>query len=144
MLLEGESLLVKPDVAAAQLAADQAQQPRPVVTGGNGNGGQPPIATPPPGTITPPIGPVVPPVVAPPKLRRFFGSVKLDPVRLARDADRIAQEVVQHLSDMAGAEVEVTLEVHANFPEGASPELVRTVTENCQTLRFDPHGFEES
>ena len=27
VLLEGESLVVKPDVAAAQLAADQAQQP---------------------------------------------------------------------------------------------------------------------
>ena len=82
--------------------------------------------------------------VEPPKPRRFFGSVNLDPVRLARDADRIAQEVVQHLSGMAGAEVEVTLEVHADIPDGASPEMVRTITENCQTLRFDPHGFEES
>jgi hypothetical protein len=84
------------------------------------------------------------PVVEPPKPRRFFGSVKLDPVRLARDADRIAQEVVQHLSGMVGAEVEVTLEVHANIPDGASPEMVRTITENCRTLRFDTHGFEES
>jgi predicted AAA+ superfamily ATPase len=143
VLLEGESLVVKPDVAAAQLAAEQTQQPGPGVTGGNGNGGQSPLMAP-PGTATPPIGPVTLPVVEPPKPRRFFGSVKLDPVRLARDADRIAQEVVQHLSGMVGAEVEVTLEVHANIPDGASPEMVRTITENCRTLRFDTHGFEES
>ena len=148
VLLEGESLLVKPDVAAAQLAADQAQQPGPGVTGASGDGGKPPYPersrTPPAGTVTPPIGPVVPPLVEPPKPRRFFGSVILDPIRLARDADRIAQEVVQHLSGMAGAEVKVTLEVHADIPDGVSPEMVRTITENCRTLRFDPHGFEES
>ena len=142
VLLDGESLLVKPDVAAAQLAAEQAQQPGPVVPAGNG-GGQPTGVTPPPGTVTPPIGPIVPPVVEPPKPRRFFGSVKLDPVRLARDADRIAQEIVQHLGGTAGAEVQVTLEIHATIPDGASPELVRTITENCRTLRFESHGFEE-
>ena len=100
--------------------------------------------TPPPGTVTPPIGPVTLPPVEPPKLRRFFGSVNLDPLRLARDADRVAQEIIRHLSDAVGAEVEVTLEVQAHIPDGAPPDLVRTVTENCQTLRFDPHGFEES
>ena len=150
VLLEGESLVVKPDVAAAQLAADQVQQPGPhpegTRTGASGSGGTlpPGIVTLPPGTVKPPIGPVVPPVVEPPKPRRFFGSVILDPIRLARDADRIAQEVVQHLSGIAGAEVKVTLEVHADIPDSASPEMVRTITENCRTLRFDPHGFEES
>jgi hypothetical protein len=152
VLLEGESLVVKPDVAAAQLADDQAQQPGPGVTGASGNGGKPPhpegTRTPLPGTVTPPTGPdpggAPPPVVEPPKPRRFFGSVILDPLRLARDADRVAQEVVQRLSGMAGAEVKVTLEVHAGIPDGVSPEMVRTITENCRTLRFDPHGFEES
>jgi predicted AAA+ superfamily ATPase len=143
VLLEGESVLVRPDVAAAQLAAEQAQ-PGTTVPAGNGSGAQPIGIVPSPGTVTLPVGPVTPPVVEPPKPRRFFGSVKLDPVRLARDADRIAQEVVQHLSGMAGAELEVTLEVHADIPSGASPEMVRTITENCRTLGFDPHGFEES
>jgi hypothetical protein len=145
VLLEGDSLLVKPDVAAAQLAAEQAQQPGPTVAGGNGNGGQPPAVTPPgPGVVTPPIGPVTPPPVEPPKPRRFFGSVILDPLRLARDADRIAHEVVQHLSGMDGAKVKVTLEVHADIPDGAPPEMVRTITENCRTLRFESQGFEET
>jgi hypothetical protein len=63
-------------------------------------------------------------------------------MRLGRDASRIAEEVVQHLTSIVGAEVEVTLEVHARLPDGASEKLVRDVTENCRTLRFTNHGFE--
>jgi hypothetical protein len=43
-----------------------------------------------------------------------------------------------------GAQVEITLEIHADLPEGASDKLVRDVIENCRTLRFDPFGFEEA
>ena len=75
---------------------------------------------------------------------RFHGSAKLDPMRLGRDAAKIAEEIVQHLSSIVGAEVEVTLEIQAHIPDGASPELVRTITENCRTLKFDDHGFEEA
>jgi hypothetical protein len=38
--------------------------------------------------------------------------------------------------------VEVTLEIHARLPDGASDSLVRTITENARTLRFDGAGFE--
>ena len=51
--------------------------------------------------------------------------------------------MLQHLTSIVGAEVEVALEIHAHIPDGASPELVRTITENCRTLRFTDHGFEE-
>ena len=53
------------------------------------------------------------------------------------------EEVVQHLTSIVDAEVSVTLEIQAYVPEGASPEIVRTITENCRTLRFTDHGFEE-
>ncbi len=75
--------------------------------------------------------------------RRFHGSVKLDATRLGRDAGKIAEEIVQHLSAMVGANVEVTLEISANIPDGAPDHLVRTVTENCNTLHFAIYGFEE-
>jgi len=77
-------------------------------------------------------------------LRRFHGSVRLDPVRLGRDASRIAEEVVQHLSGIVGADVEVTLEIKAELPDPASEKLVRDVTENCRTLKFESYGFEEA
>ena len=69
--------------------------------------------------------------------------MELDPIRLGRDAAKIAEEIVQHLSSKIAAEVKVTLEIQAHIPDGASPELVRTVTENCRTLKFADHGFEE-
>ncbi len=37
----------------------------------------------------------------------------------------------------------MTLEIHAEIPEGAPEDVVRTVTENAMTLSFDPtSGFE--
>lgn len=74
---------------------------------------------------------------------RFFAKVALDPQRPARDASNIAQEVVQHLTGIVGAKVQVTLEVHAEIPEGVPENVVRTVTENCRTLKFKDFGFEQ-
>ena len=74
--------------------------------------------------------------------RRFYGSVTLDPVRLSRDAGQIAEAIVQHLAGLVGAKVEVRLEVQAEIPDGAPDDVVRTVTENARTLKFDSHGFE--
>lgn len=74
--------------------------------------------------------------------KRFHGTVKLDPERVGRDAGRIAEEILSHLSVQSGATVSVTLEISAELPNGAGDSLVRTVTENARTLRFDSQGFE--
>ena len=76
------------------------------------------------------------------QLRRFHGTVSLDPARVGRDASRIADEVIAHLAGQVGAEVTVTLEIEARLPGGASDQIVRTVTENSRTLKFTSHGFE--
>jgi hypothetical protein len=75
--------------------------------------------------------------------RRFHGTVALDPTRVGRDASRIADEVIAHLSGLVGAEVRVTLEIEAEIPSGAPDQVVRTVTENSRTLKFMSHGFEK-
>jgi predicted AAA+ superfamily ATPase len=135
-LLDGQSLLVKPEAASRQLEEDERRrappagegEPQPGEAEGGGKGpGEKPDERPKPA----------------PKQRRFHGAVKLDPMRLGRDAGRIAEEVVQHLTGLVGAQVEVTLEIHAELPDGASEKLVRDVTENCRTLKFDSYGFEE-
>jgi hypothetical protein len=76
-------------------------------------------------------------------LRRFHGAKHLDATRLNRDVGLIADEVLQHLVGLVGARVRVTLEIEAEMPDGAPDHVVRTVTENCRTLRFDSSGFEE-
>ncbi|MCC7131056.1 MAG: hypothetical protein IT352_00325 [Gemmatimonadales bacterium] len=73
---------------------------------------------------------------------RFHGTVELDPERVGRDAGRVAEEVIAHLTGMVRAKVRVTLEIDADMPEGAADGVVRTVTENSRTLRFRSHGFE--
>jgi hypothetical protein len=69
--------------------------------------------------------------------------VTLDATRVGRDADRIAEEVIAHLSGLVGAKVTVTLEVEAEIPTGAQDNVVRTVTENSRTLKFTSQGFEK-
>lgn len=74
---------------------------------------------------------------------QFFASVTLDEHRVGRDAGRIAEEVIQHLTtDLKGANIIVTLEIHGEFPEGIPDDVVRTVTENCNALKFKHHKFE--
>ena len=70
--------------------------------------------------------------------------MKLDPIRPGLDAAKIAAEIVSHMSSIVGADVQLTLNIHVELPEGASDKLVRDVTENCRTLRFEDYGFEES
>jgi hypothetical protein len=67
----------------------------------------------------------------------------LDATRVGRDAGRIAEEVIAHLVGLTGADVTVTLEIQANVPGGVPANVVRTVTENGRTLKFDSQGFEE-
>jgi predicted AAA+ superfamily ATPase len=146
VLLDGQAVLVKPDVAARQLELDRQEQTRddghgeaPVDGGTAGissrvGGTHGVVGKAGSGTATKP----------PPKLGRFHGSVALDPMRLGRDASRIAEEVVQHLTGFMGARVEVVLEIQADLPDGVPDKVVRDVTENCRTLRFTSYGFEEA
>jgi hypothetical protein len=136
--LDDRSLVVKPDVAAAQMQADREAQGAATAAPGGGPAVGAAAATARPGTGVA----VEPPAQAATAPRRFHGSVALDPARIGRDAGRIAEEVVQHLSGLAGSSVEVTLEIRADVPDGVPDQIVRTVTENCRTLRFRSHGFE--
>jgi hypothetical protein len=136
VVIDSSSVIVKPDVAMKQEEADQAA--RKTATQGSSSGGlggeQPRM---PPGEVKEPAPtPVLP--------KRFFGSVQLNPDRLGREAGRIAEEILQHLSTIRGTEVKVTLEIEATIPSGVAEDIQRVVTENCQTLRFQSQGFERS
>jgi hypothetical protein len=129
---EPTGLLVKPDVAAKQQEAERPPD-GPGPTGG-------PVATPPGGGPVPGGTPGAP---VPQLPKRFHGSVTLDPTRVGRDAGRIADEVISHLTALVGSEVKVTLEIEAQVPSGVPEATVRTVTENSRTLKFDTQGFEK-
>jgi hypothetical protein len=129
-------LLVKPDVAKKQFDAEAATasaSPATVAdTAGTKINGQPSgVGSSAPGS---------PSTHSRPK--RFYGTVILDATRVGRDAGRIADEVIKHLSGLVGSSVKVTLEIEADVSAGMPENVVRTVTENSRTLKFSSHGFE--
>jgi predicted AAA+ superfamily ATPase len=136
IIIDSQSVIVKPDIAKQQIKIDEERKaaekvkqgepehPKPSEGGGEDETGKP---EPKPQA----------------KQKRFYGTVNLDALRLTRDAGKIAEEIVQHFCVIHGCSVDVTLEITARIPDGASEGLVRTVTENCNTLRFTNYGFEK-
>ena len=86
--------------------------------------------------------PVTPPP-APVNDTHFFMSVKLDNTRVIRDLQKYLDEVITHLSSVDNCEVELSLEVSARAADGFPQGTVRTVSENCRTLRVENFGFEK-
>jgi hypothetical protein len=86
-------------------------------------------------------GGAFPPTITPPT--HFFGSVKVDSARISRDVGTIANEIIQHLASLPNSEIDVTVEIQARVPCGFPDNVVRTVSENCRTLKFKSQSFEK-
>lgn len=129
---DGSSVLVKPDVAAAQVAkvAGNGVGPR-YERGETGAGTRP--------RTTPGEEPKAEDQGGP---RRFYGSAHVSAERLTRDVQQIAENIVAHIHGVMGAQVKITIDIDASLAEGAPDSVVRTVTENARTLGFDDFGFE--
>lgn len=74
---------------------------------------------------------------------RFFMSAKLDNARIVKSFQSYLDEVINHISQDGDPFVTITIEVNANNELGFQPETVRTVSENCRTLRVNDFGFED-
>ena len=127
-------LVVKPELAAAQVAAEQ---PRRVAE--DGEEPEPGPDAPSPGFAGRPDS------VFPdrPVKMRFFGAKELG-VRYAVDFRKVADEVLAHLAATPGVELSVRIEIEATAAAGFDEGRVRTVSENAHTLRFEAAGFEDS
>jgi hypothetical protein len=141
VIIDRRSLLVKPEAAHRQFEAEAASAA--AAAGGELPGG---AGTGPAGGAVRPGAPGVPGEslpLGPTPPKRFHGSVDLtDPLRISGDVGTIAQEVIQHLAGLVGAKVTITLEIEARVPNGVPDGVVRTVSENCHTLKFRDQGFE--
>ena len=130
---ESSGLLVKPEVAQAQLSAAQPRQVE---------ASRPTDEAIPVSVVVKEAGvtdqPLPVPARAPAKPKRFYASAILNPTRVDRDAGQIAEEVIAHLSS---ARVTVSLEIEAEAPDGVPDEVVRIVSENSRALKFKSYGF---
>lgn len=74
---------------------------------------------------------------------RFYGTIKLNPQRLSSAAGQVGEEILQHLAGLVDSDVEVTLEVTVKVKDGIPERVVRVVSENAATLKFDHFEFED-
>ncbi len=74
---------------------------------------------------------------------RFFGVKTLNSDKVALDFKNLADEVLANLRD-DGVQVVVRIEIEATRPAGYEDAVMRTVSENARTLKFDQASFEES
>lgn len=134
-------LLVKVNVAMKQMVAEQ-QEKSPIVQIENPSGG-----------MTSESPSLVDPVPFPGSRdnslqstisnKHFFMSAKLDNTRVNRDMQNYVQEIIQHLMAVDGANIELKLDVEVTTPNGIPNSTVRTVSENCRTLKVTEFGFDD-
>lgn len=122
-----QTLLVKPDVAKAQI-------PAPVI---------PPADLPAGTTAVPTSTTTTPGIVEPKASTRFFGVYEIDPERYSRDLNRLSQEILQHLSSIDGVDLDITIEIHAAVKEGFAADKIRVILENARSLKFKQSSFEK-
>jgi hypothetical protein len=75
---------------------------------------------------------------------RDHATVHLDGSRPVKRFGDISKEVLDHFASQVDTDLEVTIEVVARKPDGFADSIVRTITENARTLKFDEDsGFAE-
>jgi predicted AAA+ superfamily ATPase len=120
-------LVVRPDVAVHQRMHEVPPEHPPGPPPG-------PPGPPPPG---PPPGPVD---IA---FTRFYGVKTISSEKIALDFKNISDEVLANLRK-PGVGLVVKIEIEATDAKGFDENMIRTVSENAQTLKFDQAGFETS
>jgi hypothetical protein len=130
VVIDDESVIVRPYVADKH-RTDQAQsgeQPgvsEPPIPDGPGEKGEPKPGDEPKAQKLP---------------TRFQGTVLISADRPARDMHQIVEGIVQQLTTIPGAAVEIKLEIDAEVPGGIDRSKERTLIENANTLGFiDKH-----
>lgn len=133
VVLDGASVLVKPEAALRQLEDDA----RRTATSSPAPGAN---QTPAPAGASAAHAAAAPgPAVRQPT--RFYGRVSLDPTRLLRDVGDIADAIVGQLG-RTDASISITLEIEAETDGGFTEDTKRTISENARTLRFETQEFE--
>lgn len=78
----------------------------------------------------------------PAKKKRYYGEAKLDPDSLNRDLARINEGILDQLR-LAGANISISLEIHAEDPSGFDENAIRVISDNAANLKLGNSGFEE-
>jgi predicted AAA+ superfamily ATPase len=132
--LDDTLLLIEPQ-AAASYAASLLPPPAKPATGGTTP--ELPTATP-PGKATTGTPGQLPGMegTGSPKPQSFHGNVTVNAATAKMRLVQIAEEIIAVLVADPNAEVKVSVEIQATFPNGAKDQTKRAVSENAKTLGF--------
>jgi len=70
------------------------------------------------------------------RARSFYGSVEVNPATAKIRLVQLAEEIISNLASDSQAELKITVEINADFPNGASDQIKRAVSENAKSLGF--------
>ncbi|MDO4547439.1 MAG: DUF499 domain-containing protein, partial [Clostridia bacterium] len=145
-VISNSDYLVRIAVALKQIEEEKAAKAIPAASGGMQTTSRGEIRVPvisQGDTVAPVENAPVQPQPERPGNTRFYMSATLDNTRINRDVQRLVEEVISHLTSVDGAKAEVTLEVSVDAPNGLPITTVRTVSENCRTLKVKDFGFDD-
>lgn len=155
--LDDTLLLIEPNAAGEYAAALQrakdaeeaAKLARDATAGGGGNtGGDSTPGTTGTGSTsgaagsTGGTGKIEPGPTPPAKPKSFHGSIQIKPSAAKMKLVQVAEEIISILAGDPNANLEITLEINAEFPTGASDQIKRAVSENATALGFKTKVWE--
>ncbi len=76
------------------------------------------------------------------KVRSFYGSAEVNAATAKMRLVQIAEEIVAVLASDPNAKVTVSVEINAEYPNGASDQIKRAVSENAGSLGFKTKTWE--
>jgi predicted AAA+ superfamily ATPase len=142
--LDDTLLLIEPTAAAAYEVAHAApkqpvvpeESPSPCIIQEATYSSGDPLSQPTPQTSAAPTSPVAS------KPKSFNGSVEIAPSTAKTRLVQIAEEIIAVLNSDPNATLKVTLEIAADFPQGAPDHIKRAVSENADALGFKRKDWE--
>jgi hypothetical protein len=88
------------------------------------------------------VGTAVGPSTGPGKAKSFYGSVEVNPATAKMRLVQLAEEIISNLASDPQAELKITVEITADFPNGATDQIKRAVSENAKSLGFKTSTWE--
>ncbi|HBN78185.1 MAG TPA: hypothetical protein DD473_20720 [Planctomycetaceae bacterium] len=142
--LDDTLLLIEPEAAAKYETSiakpDPVPGPEPTTGGGQDPSGGGPGPDPADGSGPDAGGDT--PAPQPAKSKAFYGSIEISPATAKMGMVQVADEIINLLSSDPNASLKVTVEINAEFPEGASDQIKRAISENATSLGFSTKSWE--
>ena len=138
-------LLIQPNAATAYEASIKTPPPESSGTSGTDTGSTTTVKENGPttgGSTTTTTTPGFTAVVTTKKAKTYYGSIEITPSGAKMQMVNVADEIISLLASDPNAVLKISIEINADFPEGASDQIKRATSENAKSLGFQSSEWE--